>query len=196
MSTAFHPQTDGQTERSNRILEDMLRHFVGPYHDDWDKHLPLAEFAVNNAWQESVRATPFMLNSGQDPLTPLNFGTTDSNSPAATTIVQRMDRLIRQARDALRVAQQRHKKYADRKRRDVNFSVGTQVLLSTRNLHLKHPGSAKLLPKYIGPFPVIEKIGKVAYRLKLTPELQRLHDVFHVSVLRLYHSDGRVQPPP
>ena len=70
MSTAFHPQTDGQTERVNRILEDMLRHYVNPMLNDWDDHLDAVEFAVNNAWQESVQTTPFMLNYGQHPRLP------------------------------------------------------------------------------------------------------------------------------
>ena len=71
LSTSFHPQTDGQTERTNRILEEMLRHYVSAEHDDWDAHLPMAEFAVNNAWQESTKHTPFFLNYGRHPLTPV-----------------------------------------------------------------------------------------------------------------------------
>jgi transposase InsO family protein len=71
MSTAFHPQTDGQTERSNRVLENYLRHYISPSQDDWDEWLPQAEFSVNNAWQEPIKNTPFMLNFGQQPRTPL-----------------------------------------------------------------------------------------------------------------------------
>ena len=70
MSTAYHPQSDGQTERMNRLLEDMLRHYVSPTQTDWDTHLPLVEFAINNAYQESVQSTPFMLNYGRHPHTP------------------------------------------------------------------------------------------------------------------------------
>ena len=69
-STAHHPTTDGQTERADRTLEEMLRHFVSPAQKDWDKHPDAAEFAMNNTWQESVQQTPFMLNTGQHPLTP------------------------------------------------------------------------------------------------------------------------------
>ena len=82
MSTAFHPQTDGQTERVNRILEDMLRHYVNPMLNDWDDHLDAVEFAVNNAWQESIRTTPFMLNYGQQPRLPGQVSI-DGNVPAA-----------------------------------------------------------------------------------------------------------------
>jgi hypothetical protein len=72
LSTAFHPQTDGQTERVNRILEDYLRHYVGPRKTDWDKHLPEAEFAYNNSWQASINTTPFRLTYGQS--LPENLG--------------------------------------------------------------------------------------------------------------------------
>jgi hypothetical protein len=71
-STAYHPQTDGRTERVNRILEDMLRHYIGPTHDDWDKHLSAAEFAYNNAYQESIRTSPFKLTFGEDPVIPFS----------------------------------------------------------------------------------------------------------------------------
>jgi len=73
-STSFHPQSDGQTERMNRVLEDMLRHYVSPLQDDWDDHLATAEFAINNSYQESVKNTPFRLNNGRDPRTPLSWG--------------------------------------------------------------------------------------------------------------------------
>ena len=89
MSTAYHPQTDGQTERTNRILEEMLRHYVSPDHDDWDEHLDMAEFAINDAWQEFVQETPFMLNYGQHPLTFLSLQT-HSHVPAAADFTQNM----------------------------------------------------------------------------------------------------------
>ena len=87
MSTAYHPQTDGQTERTNRTLEEMLRHFVKPVHDDWDEHLPMVEFAINDAWQESTHETPFVLNYGQHPLNPMSLQT-HSRVPAAATYIQ------------------------------------------------------------------------------------------------------------
>jgi hypothetical protein len=82
LSTAFHPQTDGQTERVNRILEDYLRHYVGPRQTDWDKHLPEAEFAYNNSWQASINTTPFRLTYGQDPIIPFQK-ILDTNIPSA-----------------------------------------------------------------------------------------------------------------
>ena len=95
----------------------------------------------------------------------------------------------------LQAAQQRQKAYADLSRREVHYEVGQQVLLSTRNLTLKMIGSAKLMPKYVGPFTVIQKINPVAYKLKLPP-CMKIHNVFHVSLLKEYREDGSVKPPP
>lgn len=93
------------------------------------------------------------------------------------------------------MAQDRQKSYADQRRRELDFSAGDKVLLSTKNLKLKTTGPRKLFPKWIGPFIVVERIGTVAYRLELPPSM-RCHPVFHVSNLQPYRSDGRVQPPP
>ena len=74
LSTAFHPESNGQTERCNRILQDMLRHYINPMHNDWDEHLTTVEFAINNSYQESIKTTPFMLNYGTEPFDPFNLG--------------------------------------------------------------------------------------------------------------------------
>jgi len=195
MSTSHHPQTDGQTERANRTLEEMLRHYVCANQDDWDRILPLAEFATNNAWQESVRTTPFMLNYGQHPLTPASL-LIDTKVPAAKAFGKDMDEALQCAKQLLRAAQQRQKAYADRRTRDVHLEVGQQVLLSSKHIRLKVNGTPKLLPRWIGPFPIKERIGDQAYRLELPASLSRIHDVFHVCLLAPYRSDGRVQPPP
>ena len=89
MSTAFRPQTNGQTERVNRTLEGMLRQYVNPFHTEWDEHLDMAEFAINDAWQESVQATPFMLNYDQHPLKFLSLQTY-SHVPAAASFTDNM----------------------------------------------------------------------------------------------------------
>ena len=87
------------------------------------------------------------------------------------------------------------KSFADQKRRDVSFEKGEKVLLSTQNFKLANPGTRKLLPKWVGPFEVLERIGAVAYKLKL-PKHLKMHNVFHVNLVKPYRNDGRVQPPP
>ena len=183
MSTAYHPQTDGQTERSNRTLEDMLRHFVSPNQDDWDIRLPCCEFAVNNAWNASTGSTPFFLNHGEHPRTPVSADIV-CRLPAAKAFEGRVNAAIAKARDCLTAARTRMKTSDDTKRRDLEFQVNDKVLLSTKNLKLAMAGSPKFKAKYIGPFEIVQKIGKVAYKLNLPETLSRLHPVFHVSLLK------------
>ena len=194
MSTAYHPQTDGQTERANRVLEQMLRQYVSPTHDDWDDHLDMIEFAVNDAWQESVQETPFMLNYGQHPLNFLSMQT-HSGVPAAATFVGDMRQNCERAIECLKRAQRRQKAYADLHRREVTYKVGDKVLLNTKNVRWRSPGAPKLMPRFVGPFVVSEVIGKVAYRLDL-PVVMKMHPVFHVSLLQEWHPAGNLQPPP
>ena len=158
LSSSYHPQTDGQTERVNRVLEEFLRHYVSPEQNDWDRLLPMAEFAVNNAWHESVQNTPFFLNYGQHPMTPASVAI-DFKSPAAADFTATLQSALTRAKQLLAEAQQRQKAYADRHRREVTLKVGDKVLLSTRNLQLKNKGTKKLLPKWVGPFDITQCVG-------------------------------------
>lgn len=205
MSTAFHPQSDGQTERVNRVVEELLRAYVTPSQSNWDELLPLVEYAINNSKHTSTQETPFYLNSGQHPLNPLTMGSRGpsrtvrtvgkSRLPAAETFVKNIHEAVHQAKMNLKAAQDRQKAYADENRREVQFAAGDKVLLKTKHLNIKTTGVRKLLPKWIGPFPVVKKVGQVAYKLGL-PDNMRCHPVFHVSLLHGYKTDGRVQPPP
>jgi transposase InsO family protein len=137
MSTAFHPQTDGQTERANRTLEDMLRAVVGYRQDDWDNHLAAAEFACNNAPNASTGMTPFKINSGHEPHNPYAFITTIPDEiPATADFLQQMLNLTHQASDALVLAKANQEKNANRSCRDVDYQVGDQVLLSSNHINL------------------------------------------------------------
>jgi hypothetical protein len=199
-STAFHPQTDGQTERVNRVLEDYLRHFISPLQDNWVSLLSFAEFAYNNALHESTGASPFKLNYGFDPVAPgQEVGHHPLSAqqlkeqrvicPAAVKHFEHcMQQVLGDAKKLLAVAKERQKKYADAKRRHCVFSVGDKVLLATKNISLRGGGSRKLLPRYIGPFTIKKSINGVSYTLDLPKGLE-IHPTFHISLLRLYRED-------
>ena len=207
LSTSFHPQTDGQTERMNRTLEDMLRHYVNPYQNDWDEYLNVVEFAINNAWQASIENTPFFVNYGQHPFTPLTLQVDQQvRVPGAQQFVQDRIDVVKHAKACLMAAQDRQKAYANETRRDVkNIRVNDMVLLSTKNLKFKNRGATpKFMPKFVGPFKVTKLIGPrdqkgtvlttTAVQLALPP-MMKVHDVFHVGLVKQYRSDGAVHPP-
>jgi hypothetical protein len=203
LSSAFHPQTDGNTERVNRVLEDMLRHYIDPAQATWDSLLPLVEFAINDSVHESVQSTPFVLNFGKRPRLPVDLVLRGEESPdvelkstndAADDIAARIQSVVSDAKKCLVAAQQRQKAYADEFRRDVEFDIGTEVLLSTKHINIKMKGTPKLLPRWVGPFKVVQKTNPVAYKLDLPASL-KIHPVFHASLLKAY-VPGRVQPPP
>jgi hypothetical protein len=166
-------------ERMNRVLEDMLRNYVSPQQNDWDTHLASAEFAIDNSFQESIKNTPFRLNNGRDPKTPLSWGLhVPSKVPAVKEFIKTLQESLREAKSSLEAAQQRQRHFADKKRREADFCIGDKVLLNSKNVKNRMPGTPKLMPKWIGPLKVIEKINPVAYRLELPPNL-RMHNVFH-----------------
>jgi hypothetical protein len=197
LSSAWHPSTDGQSERTNRTLEQYLRQYVSAAQDDWDEFLASAEFAMNNQWQESVRETPFMLNFGQHPRVPLTVP-----GPFKVPVAQhwhgRMHDTLKLAKAALLAAQNHQAAYTQNKRRDVSYDVGDYVLLNSKNIKLRMPpsGSRKMMPRSIGPFKIIQKVGAVAYKLELPENMKRVHPVFHVSLLRKWNVPRRSQPPP
>ena len=195
LSSAYHPQTDGQSERTNRVLEEILRAYVSPLQDDWDLYLPLAEFAVNDSWQESVQNTPFFLNYGRHPKKPTTLGLPTARSPTAAELAKEIQESIARAKVLLNAARQRQKAYADAKRSERSFEEGEEVLLSTKNIKMKTPGTQKLMPLFVGPFRILKKFGPVAYKLELPPSANRIHPVFHVSLLRPYPVEaGRRKP--
>ena len=199
-STANHPQTDGQTERMNRVIEDVLRAFVNHKQDNWDKLLPLCEFAINSSYQSSTSSTPFYLNYGLNPKSPPDFLARRGGGSAPDWIQDRAD-AVKLAKDAMIAAQARQAQYADRGRVPSNLKVGDMVLVYKDFLttaEARDQPSQKLRPKWFGPYPIIKKIGPNAYQLDL-PSAIRCHPVFNVTALRRYEQNtipGRRQPPP
>lgn len=199
MSTAFHPQTDGQTERANRTLLEALRACVTSANADWDKHLPAIEFAYNNSVNQSTGFTPFYLNTGRHPNTPAALTAAQppsTPSPAVDAFVEPLRAALHKAQQSLLKAQAQQKAQVDKHRRAVPFAVGDSVLLSTANLDLRHPGKTrKLLPRWLGPFVITRQAGAVSFELALTPPYKRLHPVFHASLLRPFVPSDAAQFP-
>ncbi|KAG8474912.1 hypothetical protein CXB51_031631 [Gossypium anomalum] len=190
-STAFHPQTDGQSERVIQILEDMLRCCVLEFQGSWERYLPLVEFAYNNSYQTSLKMAPYEALYGRKCRTPLYWTELKENQIYGVDLIKETEEKVKVIRDCLKAVSDRQKSYADLKRKDIEFQVGDKVFLkvSPWKKVLRFGRKGKLSPRFIGPYEVIEKVGPVAYRLALPPELEKIHDVFHVSMLRRYRSD-------
>jgi hypothetical protein len=185
-SSAYNPQTDGQTERVNQILKDMLRAHALQYGRSCDKSLSYAEFSYNNSYQESLKMVPFEMLYGRSCRTPLFWSETGERKVFGPDILQEAEKQVRMVRENLRIAQSRQKSYADHRRRELSFEVGDFMYLKVSPMrglrHFKVRG--KLAPRFIRPFKNIDKRGEVAYQLELPPQLLDVHDVFHVSQLK------------
>ena len=198
LSTAYHPQTDGQTERVNQCIEQYLRNFCSYQQDDWVDWTGLAEFQYNNLIHEATRTSPFYANYGFHPsfsLPPLR----KSKVPASSNLLHHISIIRSELQAELKLAQEASKRYVDAHRTPApTFSAGDLVLLSRRNIKTTRP-SDKFDYRKIGPFKVLEAIGTNAYRLELPPSLSRLHSVFNINLLEPYsppsNFPNRLQPP-
>jgi hypothetical protein len=185
-SSAYHPQTDGQTERVNQILEDMLRACVLHYDKNWDKCLPLAEFSYNNSYQSSPKMAPFEALYGRRCRTPLNWSQTGEREIFRPDLVLEAEEKVRVIKKNLEAAQARQKSYHDKRRKPLQFEVGYHVYLkvSPTKGEQRFGIKGKLAPRYIGPYEIKANCGPIAYQLELPPHMSAVHNVFHVSQLR------------
>lgn len=203
-TTAYHSRGNGQAERFNLTVENYLRAYIDSSQDNWDELLPTAQLAINNAHQESIQTTPFHLNYGRHPWLPgITFKKVNLSGEDArdARLQQRKEwpaerrQAVALARQCLVKAAERMKRQFDKRRKPKEFEVGQRVWLSTRNLKFKGNLSSKFLPRFIGPYPIAERVGNVSYRLTLTDGMQ-VHPVFHVELLKEYKGEDFTPPPP
>ena len=184
LSTANHPQTDGQTERVNAILEQYLRCFINSRQNNWVDLLPFAEFAYNNTLQQSTKQSPFFANYGFHP----KFNPIIPSVDKPTTVDQRIIEInenMNLLKENLNKAKETYKYYADKRRLEApSFEIGKKVWLLKESTN--SGPKKKLSPQMIGPFEIIEKVSPVSFKLKL-PKKMRCHPVFHVSLLEPYY---------
>ncbi|GJY45082.1 putative reverse transcriptase domain-containing protein [Tanacetum coccineum] len=197
MSTAYHPKTDGQSERTIQTLEDMLRACVMDFGGSWDTHLPLVEFSYNNSYHTSIKCAPFEALYGRKCRSPVIWTEVGESQLIGPELVQETTEKIFQIKERLKTARSRQKSYADKRRKPLEFKVGDRVLLKVSPWKgvVRFGKKGKLAPRYVGPFEIVECVGPVAYRLKLPQELSCVHDTFHVSNLKKCLAEPDVQVP-
>jgi hypothetical protein len=185
-SSAYHPQMDDQIERVNQILKDMLRACVLEHQGSWNKNLSWAEFSYNNSYQESLKMAPFEVLYGDRCRTPLNSIEPVEKVIFGPDLVEEVEAIVRRIQDNLKAAKSHQETYANKRRRPLEFKVGDHVYLRVSLMKgVKRFGvKEKLAPHYIGPFPILEKCGTMAYKLDLPPSLARVHGIFHVLQLK------------
>ena len=192
---AYHPQTDGASERTNQSLEQYLCVFCGTQQNNWHSWLPLAQYTKNSWPSATTKKAPFDLLIGYTPR--IHQPQRKSNIPAIEVCLQR----IREAREAAQEAQRKaQESWVKEKPWFKPPEIGTKVWLEGTNLKLPSNISPKLAPRRYGPFEVVSQISPVAYRLCLPPSW-KIHNVFHASLLTPYkemeqHGPNFLEPPP
>eukprot|EP00253_Pinus_taeda_P031928 PITA_31928 len=191
-SMAYHPQTDGQTERVNQVVKDMLREYVMQQRTKWEDYLHLVEFAYNNGYHTSLLMSPFEVLYGQKCRTPSSWSGLEDRLMLGPKMLKEMEALVKKVRSNLKAAQDRQKNFVDWKRRFKEYQVGDHVYvrIQAKKSTLQWSGCAQLAPQYCGPFQILARIGLVAYQLAL-PSHIRVHNVFHVSMLKKYVYDPK-----
>ncbi|GLB34668.1 putative retrotransposable element tf2 155 kda protein type 1-like [Lyophyllum shimeji] len=201
-STAYHPQSDGQTERVNQELEQYLRVFCNERQDDWDDLLPEAEFQYNNHVHSATKFTPFMLDTGRNPRMGFEPRPLNSNNETANEFFERMKLAQEEAKAALAKAKDDMARYYDQRRIPApEYKPGDRVYLDASDIQTTRP-SKKLSHRYLGPYTIERQVGPLAYKLRLPRSMSRLHPVFNAVKLRLAPPDpipgrrARLPPPP
>ncbi|GJU19935.1 putative reverse transcriptase domain, ribonuclease H-like domain, aspartic peptidase domain protein [Tanacetum coccineum] len=186
MSTAYHPQTDGQSERTIQTLKDMLHTRVIDFGSSWDRHLPLVEFSYNNSYHASIKAAKFKALYGRKCRSLVRWSEVGDSQLTSPELIRETTKKIVQIKNRLLTAHSRQKSYADRRSKPLEFEVGDMVLLKVPPWKgvIRFGKRGKLSPHYIGPFKILVRVGSVAYTLELPEELKGIHSTFHVSNLK------------
>ncbi|GJR14599.1 putative reverse transcriptase domain-containing protein [Tanacetum coccineum] len=197
MSTAYHPQTIGQSERTIQTLEDMLRTCVMDFGKGWDRHLPLIEFSYNNIYHTSINTAPFEAMYGRKCRSLICWAMVGDAQLIGPEFVRETTDKIIQIKHRLQASRDLQRSYADKRRKPLEFQVGDKVMLKVSPwkgvIHFGKRG--KLNPRYIGPFKILAKVGTVTYQLELPEKLSRVHSTFHVSNLKKCLSDEPLAIP-
>ena len=161
------------------------------YEGSWDRHIPLVEFVYNNSFQSSIEMAPYEVLYGRKCRTPLCWTELSEKKVIGPELIQEIEEKVKMIRERLKVANDRWKSYAGMKRKDIRYEIGEKMFLkvSPWKKVIRFGKKGKLSSKFIDPYEVIEKVGPVAYRLALPPDLEKIHNVFHVSMLRRYRSN-------
>src|SRR4051812_27011687 len=185
LSTAYHPQTDGQTERANRTLQQVIWTSVNYHRNNWDEYLSAVEFAMNNTYQESTKTTPYMLMYGVQPKMPIDWKiTVKTDAPTAKKFITEMQEALHRAHENILKAQEAQKHQSDKHHQSHKFKEGDLVLLNNKNLRIPDE-SAKLRLQFIGPFKIVKQMSPDNFKLDL-PDNLRIHNNFHVNLLKSY----------
>ncbi|GJU04090.1 putative reverse transcriptase domain-containing protein [Tanacetum coccineum] len=169
MSTTYHPQTDGQSERTIQTLEDMLRACVLDFGKDWDRHLPLVEFSYNNNYHTGIKAALFEALYRRKCRSPIYLAKVGDCQLTGLEIIHETTEKIVQIKSRIQAARDRQKSYDDVRRKPLEFQVGDKVMLKVSPWKgvIRFGKRGKLNPRYVGPFKIIAKVGIVAYQLEL-----------------------------
>ncbi|GKE85777.1 putative reverse transcriptase domain-containing protein, partial [Tanacetum coccineum] len=186
MSTAYHPETDGQSERTIQTLKDMLCACVIDFGGSWDRYLPLVEFSYNNNNHASIKAAPFEALYGRKCRSPICWSKVRDSQLTRPELIRETTEKIIQIKNRLLTARSRQKSYADVRRNPMEFDVGDMVMLKVSPWKgvIRFGKRGKLSLHYVGPFKIIKRIGPVAYRLEFQEKLRGIHNMFHVSNLK------------
>ncbi|KAH9763374.1 Endonuclease [Citrus sinensis] len=191
-STTFHPQTNGQSERMIQTLEGMLRGCAIDFQGSWSKYIPLLEFGYNNSYQATIGMAPYEALYGRKCRSPIHWDEMGERRHLGPDLITASFEAIEKIRQRMQATQSRQKRYADKRRRPLEFQVGDKVFLKVAPVKglMRFWNKEKLSPMFIGPFEILDRVGNVSYRLALLPSLSRIHNVFHVSMLKKYVPDS------